>query len=112
MALAAEPSDIDVLWVDNYGGTIWYGSKYIMPKPRAYVSQNSTVMVPFRAIVEGLLDGLVTWDEPTRMVESIVNAKSVEFSVDDGFVHVIIVEDRTFVTLEYMMEFISYAKIK
>ena len=88
-----------MLWIDHYGGTIWLAGRYIMPEPGPFIYEE-TVMVPFRAVVEGLLDGTVSYENAARSVNAEVNGRTVSFCLDDEMV--LVVWDTAFVPEEYI----------
>jgi ubiquinone biosynthesis protein UbiJ len=61
-------------------------------------------MVPFRAVVESLLNGVVSWDTATRTVIATVNGHVVSFALDDLTIPVIVVENRAFVPISFIMD--------
>lgn len=85
----------------------------------APIEQNDRILVPFRAIAEGL--GIeVSWDEATNTVIAVKNGKKIVFTVNskialvDGKevvldVPVIIVNDRTMIPVRFFAENIGAA---
>lgn len=101
--------DKDIIYVDIYGQSIWYDGRYITPFPALFIYEDST-MVPFRAVVEGLLSGNVSWNGTTRWVTAQVNNQEISFSIDNTDTSIIVVNDRIFVPVEAIVNFFLRAE--
>ena len=99
-----EPQVEDSLWVDSYGGSIWYGGRYITPQPASFI-QDGNPMVPFRAVVEALLDGTVDWNDATRWVTAQAYNQEVSFPIDDTAMLITVINDRIFIPVEVITNF-------
>ena len=90
-----------MLWVDQYGGTIWYEGVYIVPEPGPFI-YGDTVMLPFRAVVEELFDGHVDWDHFSNKVTGSTSGQIATFHLNDKNLPVIVVQDRAFVPQKFI----------
>ena len=103
--LAVIMSFSSVLWVDHYGGTIWLDSRYIMPQPGAFTCDDGTVMLPFRAVMEGLFCLDVTWEENSRIITVEENGQVIyEVSLDEQCV--VVVENRAYAPLDWFSDWL------
>ena len=93
------------IWVDRYGGTIWFDGDFIMPELAAFTLDDDTIMLPFRQVIEDLLGGMVVWDADARRVTAEVRGQVVGFSLAGSSIPVIIVNDRIYVPAEAIEEF-------
>jgi hypothetical protein len=93
------------IFVDRYGGTLWFDGDFIMPELGAFPLDDDTVLVPFRDVVEGLLAGRVYWDVAGRHVTATVGGTVVGFSLDGASIPVVIINDRIYVPAEAIEEF-------
>jgi len=89
---------VTALWVDQYGGTIWLGGRYILAEPGPFVYEG-VMMVPFRAVAEGLLDGAVEWNEYSRKASVNLGEKSLSIYIDAP--DVVVVDGRLYVPIKY-----------
>jgi len=89
---------VTALWVDQYGGTIWLGGRYILAEPGPFVYEG-VMMIPFRAVSEGLFDGMVAWDEYSRKASADIGEKSLSIAIDAP--DVVVVDGRLYVPIKY-----------
>ena len=89
---------VTALWIDQYGGTIWLGGRYISAEPGPFVYEG-VMMVPFRAVAEGLFDGVVGWDERSRNASADFDGQSLSIAIDAQ--DVVIVDGRLYVPIKY-----------
>jgi len=94
----------DRLWVDNYGGSIWFDGRYITPQLIPFIQDDSS-MIPFRAVVEELLNGTVDWDEAARKVTAEAYGQEINFFMESADILITIVNDRIFVPVEVIITF-------
>lgn len=93
------------IFVDRYGGTLWFEGDFIMPELAAFPLDDDTVLVPFRDVVEGLLAGQVYWDIEGRHVTAQAGGVLVGFSLDGASIPVVVINDRIYVPAEAIEEF-------
>jgi len=89
---------VTALWVDQYGGTIWLGGRYISAQPGPFVYEG-VMMVPFRAVAEGLFDGEVIWNNHNRKASASFGEKNIHISIDAP--DVVVVDGRLYVPIKY-----------
>ena len=92
---------VTALWVDQYGGTIWLGGRYISAEPGPFVYEG-VMMIPLRTVVEDLFDGTVKWDEHSRKASANFGEKSLNISIDAP--DVVVVDERLYVPIKYFEE--------
>jgi len=89
---------VTALWVDQYGGTIWLGGRYILTEPGPFVYEG-VMMVPLRAVAEGLFEGTVEWNEHSREASANFGEKSLNIAIDAS--DVVVVDERIYVPIKY-----------
>lgn len=93
------------IWVDRYGGTIWFDGDFIMPELAVFTLDDDTVMLPFRQVIEDLLGGRVVWEADARRVTAEVRGQVVGFSLAGESMPIVVVNDRIYVPAEAIEEF-------
>ena len=89
---------VTALWVDQYGGTIWLGGRYIISEPGPFVYEG-VMMVPFRAVAEDLFDATVSWNPQKRQASTTFDGRSLQISADAD--DVILVDGRLYIPIKY-----------
>lgn len=70
-----------------------------MTEPGPFVYEG-TMMIPFKPVVEELLNGTVEWNPQNRKVSARINGQDMQFSIDAN--DVLIVDGRLYVPIHYI----------
>jgi len=87
--------------------TVWYQGRYIEPALQIFTCDNGDVMVPFRAVVEELMGGIVEWDGGTSLIRAEFSGIEISFPIDYAGINIIVVNDRVFIPIDTFVDFIA-----